>query len=219
MNFFDKFFDFVFDERKKISSKAAIITLVIFGIFLINNLLGVSQNYIVNNKIEQIEKLNIIISNPVSDSITIKSAQKIRQEILSRKTIFEHSIDYFDELSFNKKIVQNNTKKSHQSLNDQTTPNSFWFYFTSSGIYYILGVIMIFLMFLIDKVSTISQRIAVTLILVSTFWGIGQLFYWICSLIPMILTNSWGINYFFNLMIQIGSILLFIWINNKVQKL
>ncbi|WP_338838982.1 hypothetical protein [Flavobacterium ginsenosidimutans] len=219
MNFFDKFFDFVFDERKKISSKAAIIILVLFGVLLINNVLGISSNYVINNKIEQIQKLNLIISNPASDDVTIKSAKKIREEIFLRKSILEYSYDYFSKLSFRKETKTDNTSKSVKSLEDINTPNDFWFYFTASGVYIILGIAMIFLMLFIDKVSTISQRVAITLLLVTIFLGLGQFFYWLCSLIPMILSNSWLLNYLVNLIIQIGTIFTFIWINIKLQKL
>ncbi|RYJ39113.1 hypothetical protein NU08_1951 [Flavobacterium anhuiense] len=219
MNFFDKFFDFVFDERKKISSKAAIIILVLFGVLLINNVLGVSSNYVVNNKIEQIQKLNLIISNPASDSVTIKAAKKIREEIFSRKSVLEYSYDYFAQLSFRKDIKKDNISKSVKPVEEIDAPSDFWFYFTASGVYILLGIAMIFLMLFIDKVSTISQRVAVTLILVTTFFGLGQIFYWLCSLIPMILSNSWILNYLVNLIIQIGTIFIFIWMNIKLQKL
>lgn len=201
MNLFDRITDFVFDERKKISSKAAIIVLSLLGLLLIDNLIGFSYSYLLNNKVEQVQKLNSIISDKSSDKLTIKHAIKLRNETLLRKNIFEKMNDYFVDISF-----VNNSKPEKPNLKEgkinNFTPNKFWFHITSSGLYYFFGILMIPLMLILDKSSSLAQRITMSILLSAMFGGIGVFFFWVCSLIPMILENSWGLNYLVNLFIQ-----------------
>ena len=202
MIFFDKLTDFVFDERKKISSKAAIIILSILGLVLVDNLIGFSYSYLLNNKIEEVQKLNSIISDKSSDKLTIKYAVKLRNETLLRKNVLEKINDYLSDLSFNKNIEE--PKKSNLPKKDvyNIAPNNFWFHFTSGGIYYFFSILMLPLMLFLDKSSSILQRITMSILLFAMFSGIGFFFFWICSLIPMILSNSWLLNYILNLVIQ-----------------
>jgi hypothetical protein len=216
MIFFDKLTDFVFDERKKISSKAAIIILSILGLVLIDNLIGFSYSYLLNNKIEEVQKLNSIISDKTSDKLTIKHAVRLRNETLLRKNVLEEINDYLSGLSFNKNLSGPQKPNFSKKESYDISPNNFWFHVTSSGIYYFFGILMLPLMLFLDKSSSILQRITMSILLSAMFSGIGLFFFWICSLIPMILNNSWFLNYLINFVIQ-GTIIFLMFKFNKTQ--
>lgn len=160
MIFFDKLIDFVFDERKKISSKAAIIILSLLGILLVDNLVGFSYNYKISNKIEQVQKLNLIISDTKADDATKGSMLKLRDEVVNRKNIMEIFSEYISSFSSNKTIINksgnNNVKVNVESRNSA-------FHLTSSILFYFLAIIMIPMMFFLDRTSSFSQRIAMGL--------------------------------------------------------
>ena len=216
MIFFDKLTDFVFDERKKISSKAAIIILSILGLLLIDNLIGFSYSYLLNNKIEEVQKLNSIISDKSSDNLTIKHAIRLRNETLLRKNVLEEINDYLLELSFNKNLSESKKTNFSKEESYDLSPNNFWFHVTSSGIYYFFGILMLPLMLFLDNSSSILQRITMSILLSAMFIGMGLFFFWICSLIPMILNNSWFLNYLINFVIQ-GTIIFLMFKFNKTQ--
>ncbi|PBI88383.1 hypothetical protein BSF41_25110 [Flavobacterium sp. ACN2] len=200
MIFFDKLIDFVFDERKKISSKAAIITLSLLGILLVDNLVGFSYNYKISNKIEQIQKLNLIISDTKADDATKGSMLKLRDEVVNRKNIIEIFSEYISSFSSNKTII-NKSRNDNVKVNVIESRNSA-FHLTSSILFYFLAIIMIPMMFFLDRTSSFSQRIAMGLILSLMFAGIGIFLFWLCSLIPKIWDGSWIINYIINILIQ-----------------
>ena len=216
MIFFDKLTDFVFDERKKISSKAAIIILSILGLLLTDNLIGFSYSYLLNNKIEEVQKLNSIISDKSSDNLTIKHAVRLRNETLLRKNVLEEINDYLSGLSFNKNLSEPKKTNFSKKESYDISPNNFWFHVTSSGIYYFFGILMLPLMLFLDKSSSILQRITMSILLSAMFSGMGLFFFWICSLIPMILNNSWFLNYLINFVIQ-GTIIFLMFKFNKTQ--
>lgn len=217
MIFFDKLTDFVFDERKKISSKAAIIILSLLGLLLIDNLIGFSYSYVLNNKIEQVQKLNTIISDNSSDKPTIKQAIILRNETLLRKNVIESVYDYLVGLSFNENLSKPNKTNSNEKINHENTPNKFWFQMSSSGIYYFFGILMLPIILFLDKSSSVLQRVTVSILLFAMFSGIGLFFFWICSLIPMVLNNSWGLNYLINIIIQCSIIFLMFKFNKNTQ--
>ena len=215
MIFFDKLTDFVFDERKKISSKAAIIILALLGILLIDNIVGFSYSYLLDNKIEEVQKLNDIITNKSSDNFTINQAIKLRVEILNRKNVIEKINNYLVNVSNNESFTKTKIEKAQELNIDKNAPNQFWFHFTSGGIYYFLAIIMFPLMLFVEKSSTLIQRITMSILLIAMFSGIGLFFFWLCSLIPIILQDTWILNYAINIIIQ-G---LFIYLISKFNKI
>lgn len=91
MNPFEKFIEYVLDEKKKISNRVALVIVIIISLFLIDNVLGFSYSYVNNNKIEQLSKLNAIINDTASDEVTVTISKELRNEIIHRKNYLERT--------------------------------------------------------------------------------------------------------------------------------
>jgi hypothetical protein len=202
MIFFDKLTDFVFDERKKISSKAAIILLSLLGLLFIDNLIGFSHNYKLNNKIDHIQKLNALILDSKTDKSTKIYLIKLRNETLNRKNILEIFSEYVKSSPSDKTNI-NRPKNDNITSNLTAESINTFFHLTSSILFYLLAILMIPFIFFLDRNSSFPQRIAMGLMLCLMFAGIGIFLYWLCSLIPKIWNESWIINYIINVLIQV----------------
>ena len=186
-------------KKKAISSKAALVVLALLAVLLVDNVLGFSYSYSLTNKVNHIQKLNAIISDSTSDKSTINYAMSLRKDVFVRKNILEN-VQAFVINSFKENSELGET---HNSKINQINPNVFLFHVTSSGSFYLVAIFMFPVMLFVDRTSSsFSQKLVMSLFLFIMFAGIGIFFYWICSLIPMILTNSWILNYICNLLIQ-----------------
>ena len=124
MDFINKILEFVLNEEKKISSKAAIIIVVIVGVIIIDNVFSFSYSYSTDRKIEQIKKLNDIITDPASDKDTKNFAISLRKEISKRQNILKIFKIYISEFHFS-----NNTKNLHKKVQKKTLLNTNQAYF------------------------------------------------------------------------------------------
>lgn len=200
MNFFDKLTDYVFDEGKKISSKAVLIILALLGVLLIDNLLGFSYSYSLDNKIDHVKNLNSIISDNTSDNVTKANAIALRKKVFERQNVFEKTYEYIAD-AFQESPTSVNT--SSTSNITEIKANNFLFHISSSLSFYLVAIIAFPLILFMDKGSSLPQRLTMSFFLTFVFAGMGIFFYWICSLIPILLPDSWALNYACNAAIQI----------------
>ena len=211
----NKIFDFASDESKKISQKFLIVIGSLTILLLIDNIIGFSYNYSLSNKIDQVAKLNAIISDSTLDSFTKNRFIELRKETLTRKNIIDKTYNYLTDFT----STENNLKVTKDNKKETTIvkPNYFLFHFTSSGVYYALAILFFPLFLILDKTNMLLQRIIMGIILSSSFIGMALLFYYICTLIPMLLENSWTLNYIANLSIQLTLIFLIVKIQKKTK--
>lgn len=219
MNPFEKFIEYVLDEKKKISNRVALVIIIIISLFLIDNVLGFSYSYVNNNKIEQLSKLNSIINDAASDEVTIKISKELRNEIIYRKNYlqkFENSISSISDSYINSRPEDYGNKPTGFDPN-LNKPNKGWFYVTAGGIYFIIAILIIPIIIFSDKSSTIIQRIVMALLLFSMFAGIGVFFTWIFGFIPQLIENEWLYNYILNGFLQFGIIFCMFYYTKKVN--
>ena len=71
-------YQFITDKKRKISHRFAVIIVIITGIIIVDNILGLSFHLRINNKIEELRKVDFIIQNPLTDTISKSYAFSLR---------------------------------------------------------------------------------------------------------------------------------------------
>ncbi len=204
MSALEPFLNFLFNDKKQLSHKAAVGFLVILSIIIVDNFLGFSYYYNNEKKIQQVESLNAIMKDSTVDNGVKNYAKELRFEIINRKNYFSIITEFFHNINTdnkNKNVIsyKPETPKTHQTIER----NNIWFHITSGGLFYLIAILMIILIPFTDISGSIIQKIASGLLsgIIITAWGL--LFYWICNFIPQISAHTWIWNYFVNIGIQI----------------
>ena len=91
----DKITDAVTDKSKRLSYRAALAIVIVTTLFTIDNVVGFSFHYRINNKLEQIEKVNLIIQSNNADSTAKRYAYYLRSQIINRKSNRDTQTNYF----------------------------------------------------------------------------------------------------------------------------
>lgn len=81
----------IFLDKSSVSQKAAIIVIAIALMIFADHLFDFSYNYRTSNRINNLEKINRVINNPITDSITKSAAVGVRNEIISHQNVFSFS--------------------------------------------------------------------------------------------------------------------------------
>jgi len=201
--YIDHITEFLFDENRRLSSKAAVVFFVVMAIILIDNVLGFSYYYSTDKKIEQVQKLNSIIKDTTSDSTTKTFALHLRSEILERENAITQSF------SFLRNIKWTSSKKEHTiAAKEIVKPkeliikNDFWSHLTAGGFCYLLAILILPVVVFTDKKTSLPQRIATGILGAVLFFSFGWFFYWLSNFIPQISKTTWLWNYLINLAIQ-----------------
>lgn len=214
--YIDNFTEFLFNENKRLSIKAAVVVISIIAIFLIDNILGFSYYYNTEKKIEQIQKLNTIIKDSSSDNTTKLFSIKLRSDLINRENIIYKSRLFLRNITWaNSEIQQNNILPTIANTKNPLTQNTFWFNLTSGGLYYLFAIIMIPIMVFTDKDTSLIQRFSTGILVSALFWGLGWLLYWACNFIPQISSTTWGWNYTINIFVQVMSLIILVVIGQK----
>ena len=224
MSYIDNITVFLLDGNKKLSTKATVVLFTILAILLVDNIIGFSYHYNTQTKIEEINNINSIINDSLTDKETKSNAIKLRSEIINRKNIISYTLLFIqntkwtdDEIKNKKEIIVKENKNFNIEKIDLeiVNTNNFWFHLTSCGFFYILGIFMFPIMIFQDKTSSILQRIATGIFIAIILGLIGLFFYWICSLIPLISDYSLTWNYAINIIIQVGVLFVISLFGNK----
>lgn len=209
MNYFDQFIVFLLDENKRLSTKTALVVLIIIAILFIDNYLGFSFHYINDKKIEQIQKVDNILKDTLIDTTSRNFALQIRSEIINRKNAIDYIHAYF-RVEPNKVIKQPAIVVNPIFVKPVTSQviakDNFWFNISSSGFYFALAIIMIPLMLIVDKTTSILRRLATGITTTISFVLFGLFLIWTFGLIPQISNTSWIWNYLLNFFIQLSII-------------
>lgn len=212
MNPFDWFYHFITDRKKKITHRIAVIVICIFAVILVDNALGLSFHFRINNKLEELKKVDLIIQNPLSDSITKSYANYLRYKIINRKSL----IDYlsFRQTSWKLNNINNPVGKPNEI--SSLIKNEFSFLISTGGFFIAMGIFFLFLISLDrDESVTFTKKLGLGLIFFGVLSGIGL----ITSLLFRILVsinNKWGSSYLLNLGIQVLLFLIIFVIVNKL---
>jgi hypothetical protein len=218
MSYFEAFLNFISDERIRFSSKTLIVIFSLTTIFLVDNIFGFSYYYTTGKKIENVLLLNRIINDTTTDSTTKLIAKNLRKDILARKNILNQSVLFFRNIKLiNSKTNQTNPINDADKT-DSNTRNNFWFHLSSSGLFYLLGITLLPIMFFVNPYESLLQRIATSIFTTLMFMSFGLVFYWICDFIPQLYFKTWFWNYLLNFVLQLIPVLSIIIYGNKMGK-
>lgn len=218
MSYIDHITEFLFDEHRRISSKAAVVLFIILSIIFVDNYLGFSFHYNIDKRIEQVEKVNKILSDSLVDSTTKAFALNVRSEIMERKNAVDYLFSFFRGKSNTVIKHQANKPPDNPKNNDPIIPsikNNFWFNISAGGLYYLLAILMLPVLIFTDKTTSLPQRVGTGLVAALLFFGLGWFFYWVCTFIPQISDTTWAWNYIVNAIIQIVLVGLLISVSQK----
>lgn len=211
MSYIDTLAAWFTDHRRTMPQRLAIILVIMLAIYTTNDILGFSYYYRMNRKAELLDKLTKIITDAKTDSIGRAEAIAMRHRIACKEPT------YFSLLSFLGKLFRVDPKSANNTATPPITTdttniaanvsmrNEFLFFVASSGLFAIIGIILIPITLFTNKSDTISQRVANTVIITLTFAFITFSMYALMNLIPKIL-KSWAYNYILNALFQAGSI-------------
>ena len=215
MSYIDHITAFLFDEDRRLSSKAAVVVFVILAIVFVDNILGFSYSFSSDKKIEQVQKLNLILKDSTTDSTTKAFALNLRSQIIERKNVVAQTLSFFRGKSNNTIKHQTNNPPAIPKAIESSIKNNFWFNVSASGIYFLLAVIMIPLMLFTDKTTSFSQRLATGIATTISFVLFALFFIWVLGLIPQITNSTWVWNYIINFLIQIITMGLLVYVGQQ----
>lgn len=208
------------DKDRKISHRAGLVLIAMVGVILLNNILGFSSHYTMENKLEDLKKVNEIITNKNSDSITIQYAKDLRIEIINRQDFFSYLFSRSSSRSKKNPII-NNPATIPKPI-DSPIRNNFLFFLSTSG-GFVLATILVFWINLFGKTKAdyLSDRLGISLYYTLLFLAFGFISYALLDLMPM-LGETWNLNYMVNTIIHLGFIILsfrlYLYIQNQDNK-
>lgn len=218
MSWIDHTTEFLFDEHRRLSSKAAVVVFVIIGVLFVDNYLGFSYHYNTDKKIEQVQKVNSIIKDTTIDSTTKAFALNLRSEIIHRRNAFDYFVSFFrgkSNISIKHQTNIPTEIAKNKEPNISSIKNNFWFNISAGGLYYLLAILMLPILVFTDKTTSLPQRLATGVVATLMCFAIGWFFYWLCSFIPQISNSSWTWNYIVNAVIQIVLVGLIVSVSQK----
>ena len=196
------FFNLLFDNSRSWTFRAAAGISIIGFLILTDITLNFTYNISINNKIDQLEKIQTIKRDYKSDSLKLRKIILLENKIINKEHYTEFLSRNLSNISFKPYIKD---QKVNQSITDTKTTTKpirslFWMVLSSN---ILLAIILPFLILLpiYNKESRTGTGILgwfASLIMIA---AIGTLITWIAYQIPLILDNPiW--NYVLNFLIH-----------------
>lgn len=230
--------EFFTNKGLHIGYRLSLAILILFGILFLNDFLGVSRNYMLNSKLQQIIELKQIDPDILKDDTTVNYRYlQLKNEIINNKSkteeIFIRINKFFSSLKPASTIPSRNpvtsvipSTTSNRSLGAQTSTSSIihshldtsnpkfdWSDFSAMISFYVLITVIIAVLvygIFADKSSFKSKIgvIVVLIIAVPVIYFIGLFYKWAINLIPIFTNYEW-INYLIDFLIP-ASVIIFI---------
>lgn len=179
---------------------------IVFVAFVINDLLGFTYYYCMDKKISHVERLNTMIKDSSTDSLGRRYAWEMREQVVGRRPYYLLFFSFLSESMASKSMKQAmNPPKIDTTTNMAATVsirNDLLFILSSSGLYFILGLIGLPVM-IADKKSdlTMPRKVVAGIAMLILFSFIGWFYFWLTDLIPAV-WGKWWINYILNIILQ-----------------
>ena len=160
MDFIYKFLNFITDSNRRLSSKAAIVILLLVSVVVLDNVTGFSYYYNKNRQLEQLEAIKILLSDSTLTTETRQKLVVLESHVLDRKSIIDYS------LSFLKNISLASSKQSQNTINNnpKIIRNNIWFLLSTSGIYILTTILVVPVLFITDRKTPFWKLFASMLI-------------------------------------------------------
>lgn len=195
---------FITDKNRKLSTKAAWVTIILSLLLALDFTLGISVQYSNEKKLDQIIKINTILRDKSLDSSFVALLTEQRKELINKKHPYQSLTAFVQSISFSPtKADTLNAKQTNVTAVDVGVPgrSEFWFIASSGGYYIVIGIMFILFFPFIKNGESLGQKIATTIIMALAMLMFAWFFYWLCGLIPLIL-DRWWINYWLYFIIQ-----------------
>lgn len=220
---FKHFVDLIKDKTTSWGFKTALFVCIIALIFATDYYLGFSRNYHLNNKLEQIDKINKIKTTYQIDSATLFQLNKMEQIVLNQKHYSFRLSRLFLNDSINSEtseiIAQNNPANNKPTtITKKPIRSLFWMTLTSNYLFVFLFPFLLFLP-LYSKNGRKGNAIVGWFASLIMIGFVITIITWISYQIPLISNNPiW--NYILNFSIHTLFLILLIKLvnNDKKQK-
>ncbi|MFN8290760.1 MAG: hypothetical protein U0U70_10915 [Chitinophagaceae bacterium] len=205
MSWIDSAINFFKEKDFKLSHKLTATIVVLFGLFIIDSVFNFSFHYRTIKKIDELEKLNVII-NSAADSVTKAYALKLRDEIINKKSLRDYLGDLFEGKSKKAKYIN-----APPNANNNESPNQVLFIISSVALYVLFFMSIGIRQAFFDRQPTIWDRIGT--IISITLFTLAVCFFFVSlfRLIPKLSANTWGYNYGLNFILHAGLLALILW--------
>lgn len=206
-----------FSNKKNSRSKKLIWSIIgagiIFVIFWADYKIGFTERWQTINSIEDITKIEILKAKVKGNDTLMRYLDSIERSILVEKHIYSDIRDFFSGKyeDTDASVTATKTEKINEPFN-------IWHLLSTSFIWLVVALILPILLFTQKNASenragTIAGIIAGVIVLCAFAW----FFYYALGLIPVIDGKRW-INYLIDVVVQIGVILLFYYIEKRSTK-
>ncbi len=219
MDFFAGLVSFFTDKKHSISSKVLGIIFIVATVFFINDLLGFTFYYSVNQKINQIEKIEKLKRDTLLSPENFVFLNRLEARLKDRENIVDRFINMFKETALNETgklsvetskttnidFEMNTSSKEKRVLiennEDIDLRSRLWHTISSTFVFLFILIIVPFMPFITKDFSK-GSLLAVIFIFVLTS-GLVWLSQYLLGLIPLI-RNTPIINYLINASTQIA---------------
>jgi len=202
LEFFNSLLHFFTDKSRGLSHKAVLSIFVLVLIVFIDNTLSFSYYYNTSNKIEQISELNKLLENSTLKLSEERKLQNLRSQIIDRKTWKDRSWDFISQMNFSSES-ENSTEYSFEKSKEIIQERSYWWHFGTSSWVWIILILMMPIVFIIDKSNSFVQTIGILLLIEPLLIGFAWIFAKVFSFIPILFGNP-NYNYVLNAILCFG---------------
>ena len=204
------------DKSRHWTLKAGVFISVIGLLFILDFMFNLSYNYFINNKLENIEKLQIIKKGYSEDTLKLKKIQELEENVLNEKHYTESFFLSFNSLK--KSIIPNTTDQNvdnknipKNATNKKNIPSPFLMLLTSNLLFLILLIILIFRPFFdkeLKSIKTLSSWFASITVLITLI----TITVWLSFQIPIFYNqpiHNYVLNFILHVILIIGIVKIF----------
>jgi len=190
-----KIWNFFESDKVSVSRKITIPILFFLAVWVIDDMGGFSYQFTNSQKLDYLVKIEKTKEQFQKDTVVCNVLDKMKFDLIHRKTVFEQFIDLFDNQDIFKSELSPTINKDHIPIL-KVQRNQF-LHTVSSSLFWIIWLFILLIMLLVlpftlkkDKLGAIFGMIIGIGIMALLIW-ITQ---WLFGLIPIILNRPW-INY------------------------
>lgn len=214
MEYIDRFLDYVSDNSRHITVRAAVVVLTLLLLVVLDNIFAFSYNYTIDRRISNARNITELLKDNTLPDASRKELEILRQEVLSHQTVMNH----FDSFLKNISSTSQSKRKITAPINAEPIRNDLWHLVSSSAFWILFALIGTPLILFFNDGYLILQRITMALGFLLMMGIVIYLHYTIFGLIPDQLFGSWTYNYITNAILQLAVLVLLVKTGNNTAK-
>lgn len=199
---------FVFDKTVKWTIRLYRLFIILFSLWFLNDTFHFLYSYRINNKLDQIQKITLLIADTTLNAKTRNNLIIERDYILNHKTTLDHFSSFLNssplKISLTRhKTLLNNSTKTAQTNKDVNTSviKNYWLHFLFSNFFLIIIMIIVPIQYLKNN----RQPFFTTAFAIIILWFFTYLFClliaYLFDFIPVLFSRPW-INYIVDFILQ-----------------